>query len=85
MAKRYRYRYMRTRANGKANETTSSKTFEDWFKEVEDGDEFFVAELRWVQCAQDGTVEFRTVNDVTTIPHVAKVGEADSVDNGRKA
>lgn len=97
MAARQRYIYMRTRRDGKSNQSTSLKSFEKWLKEVDEGDEFFVAKCEWVQCdldklAPSGVAEYlrtRFIEELpegtATIPHVTKVADAETVDNGPQA
>lgn len=74
---RTRFRYRRERADNKENDTTDRKAFERWLREAEPGDRFFVADCRWVQCEQDGTV----ISGGDEIPHVRWVTEADAVEN----
>lgn len=93
---RHRYLYLRTRADGKANQTTAIKSFMKWFDEVAEGDEFFVARCNWVQCEHDKPAPFgvaehlslKPIEDLpegtTSVPHVIKVDDVDSVDNGPK-
>lgn len=73
-----RYLYRRERAGGKSNQTTSLKSFEGWLIDVADGDRFFVAECRWVEATQDGTVPWTGKNGVaTTLPHVRKIRDIE--------
>jgi hypothetical protein len=77
VAERYRYRFQRTRADGKTNESTSSRSFEKWLKEREEGDRFYVGRFEWVECAQDATLPFGKGE----IPHVTKVAVASAKEN----
>lgn len=72
-----RFRYRREAADGSSNETTSQKSFEKWLKEPADGDKFYVAWCRWVECRPDGTVRFGDGE----LRRIAKVGEVDAKEN----
>jgi hypothetical protein len=73
-----RYLYRRERADGSTNQSTSLKTFEKWLGEIENGDRFYVAECRWVEAEQDGTVRWTSRNGgVSDIAHVRKIRDIE--------